>query len=160
VLFEIKHRFSGSVLFSLETGSLKLCVEAAAKGGADLSGANLRDANLGGANLGGADLGGADLGDADLGGANLGGAKLVGDRPVLQIGPIGSRADYLIVFMTEKGIRLKTGCFEGTLEEFRAAVDYTHGDDNHGLEYLAALNFIETHAELWTPKEEKKEATA
>lgn len=47
--FEIKHRFSGSVLFSLECGSLKLCVEAAVKGGADLRGANLRGADLGGA---------------------------------------------------------------------------------------------------------------
>ena len=31
--FEIKHRFSGEVLFSLETDSPKLCVEAAVKAG-------------------------------------------------------------------------------------------------------------------------------
>ena len=46
MLFKIKHRFSGSVLFSLETESLKLCVEAAVKDGADLRGANLRGADL------------------------------------------------------------------------------------------------------------------
>ncbi len=82
-LFEIKHRFTGSVLFSLETDSLKLCVEAAVKGDADLGDADLGDANLRGANLRGAYLGdanlrGADLGDADLGDANLRGANLRG----------------------------------------------------------------------------------
>jgi len=38
---EIKHRFNGSVLFSLECESLKICVEAAVKAGANLAGANL-----------------------------------------------------------------------------------------------------------------------
>lgn len=50
-LFEIKHRFSGAVLFSLETTSLKLCVEAAIKSPANLVGANLSAANLSAANL-------------------------------------------------------------------------------------------------------------
>jgi len=76
--FEIKSRFSGKVLFSLETKSLKLCVEAAVKAGANLWGANLRGANLWGANLRGANLGGADLQYADLWGANLGGTNLRG----------------------------------------------------------------------------------
>ncbi|MCG7945825.1 MAG: pentapeptide repeat-containing protein [Candidatus Thiodiazotropha taylori] len=107
-LYEIKNRWTGEVIFSLECGSLKLAVEAALEkrvnlddaylrgadlrgadlGGADLGGADLRDAylrgaylggaDLGGADLGGADLGGAYLGDADLGGADLGGADLGG----------------------------------------------------------------------------------
>jgi hypothetical protein len=34
MLYEIRHRFSGAILFSLETTSLKLCVEAAVEGGA------------------------------------------------------------------------------------------------------------------------------
>ena len=76
VKFEIKSRFTGSVLFSLETESLKLCVEAAVKAKADLRDANLRDANLSGAYLRGANLGGADLGGAYLRGAYLGGADL------------------------------------------------------------------------------------
>ena len=59
--FEIKHRVNGSVLFSLETESIKLCVQAAVNGGADLRGADLRGAHLGDAYLGGAYLGGADL---------------------------------------------------------------------------------------------------
>jgi hypothetical protein len=87
-LFEIKHRFSGLVIFSIEVGSLRLAVEAAVKRdanlyganlrGADLYGADLRDANLYGANLYGADLYGANLYGADLRGADLYGANLYG----------------------------------------------------------------------------------
>ena len=76
--FEIKHRYSGAVLYSLETESIKLCLEAAAKFKANLWGANLRGADLGGANLLGANLGGADLSGADLGGADLWRANLLG----------------------------------------------------------------------------------
>ena len=61
MLFEIKNRFDGSVIFSLECGSFKLCVEAAIKSRANLSGANLYGANLSGANLSGANLYGANL---------------------------------------------------------------------------------------------------
>jgi hypothetical protein len=57
--FEIKHRYSCAVLFSLETDSLKLCVEAAVKARADLQGADLQGADLRGADLQGADLRGA-----------------------------------------------------------------------------------------------------
>ena len=42
--FEIKHRYTGDVLFALECGSLKLCAEAAVKSNANLDGANLRGA--------------------------------------------------------------------------------------------------------------------
>ena len=68
--FEIKSRFDGSVLFSLETKSIKLTLEAAVRSIADLSGANLSGANLSGANLSGADLSGANLSRANLYGAN------------------------------------------------------------------------------------------
>ena len=59
--FEIKSRFSGSVLFALETDSLRLCLEAAVETGADLTGADLKGAYLKGADLTGAYLTGADL---------------------------------------------------------------------------------------------------
>ena len=188
MLFEIKHRLSGSVLFSLETESLKLCVEAAVKdgaylrgaylgganlGGANLGGAYLRGAYLGGANLDGANLDGAYLGGANLGGANLDGAnldgaylrganlrganldgagKLIGDRPIIQISPIGSRSDYLTAYITDNGIFLKTGCFFGTIENFKTALQNTHGNNTHAEEYTAALTLIETHAKIYTPK--------
>ena len=79
--FEIKHRFNGSVLFSGEFSSLKLCVEAAVSQGADLRGANLQEADLRGANLREADLREVYLREADLlevylRGANLRGADL------------------------------------------------------------------------------------
>jgi hypothetical protein len=76
--FEIKHRYSGAVLFSLENDSLKLCVEAAVKSWADLSGAKLSGAKLSEANLIGAKLSEANLSWADLRGANLSGANLIG----------------------------------------------------------------------------------
>jgi hypothetical protein len=128
--------------------------------GADLYRADLYCADLGGANLGGANLRGADLRGADLGGANLRGAdlgvkKLIGERPFLQVGPIGSRSDYLLSFITDKGIHLKAGCFSGSIDEFESALDAEHGSNEHGDEYRAALVLIRKHAEIWTPKEEK-----
>ena len=74
--FEIKHRYNGSVLFSLECESLKACVEAAVRSRANLSGANLSGAELSGADLSRAELYGADLSRADLSGAELYGADL------------------------------------------------------------------------------------
>ncbi len=83
MLCEIEHRWNGSVLFSLECGSLKMCVEAAVATkvslrGSDLRGADLSYADLRGANLRGADLSYADLSYADLRGANLCGSDLRG----------------------------------------------------------------------------------
>ena len=138
--------------------------------GADLGGAYLRGADLGGAYLRGADLGGADLRGADLRGAYLrgaylrgaylrgadlgGGKKLVGGRPVLTIGPIGSRSDYLQAYVTDAGVMVRAGCFFGARDEFEAAVKNTHGVRAHGREYVAALALIDAHARLWTPAKE------
>ena len=76
--FEIKSRRDSSILFSIETDTLRMAVELAVKSGADLGGAYLGGAYLGGANLGGANLGSAYLGGADLRSAYLGGADLRG----------------------------------------------------------------------------------
>ena len=183
--FQIKHRWSGAVLFELETDSFRLCVEAAVKARAnlafaylaraylaradlafaDLAGANLADANLADANLADADLAGANLAGANLAGANLAradlaGAKLsdsltlVGQRPVLQIGPIGSRSALLSAYLTDGGVYVRTGCFFGTLAEFSEAVQEEHGDCEYGVEYRSAIALIECHASLWMPKAE------
>ena len=69
--FEIVSRWSGAVLFSIETVTLKLAVELGVKSGADLCGADLRGADLCGANLRGANLREANLCGANLRGANL-----------------------------------------------------------------------------------------
>ena len=118
-------------------------------GGANLRGAILGGADLGGANLGGVILGGADLGGADLGGANLRGAILRGNRPIMQIGPIGSRGDYLLSYLTDKGVILKAGCFSGTIDQFREKSKNTHNGNLHADEYESALMLIEKHAALW-----------
>ena len=68
--FEIKSRWDAGVLFSIETKSIKLAVEAAVK-----SRANLADVNLAGANLTGANLTDANLARANLTDANLTDAK-------------------------------------------------------------------------------------
>jgi hypothetical protein len=78
MLYEIPNRFTGSVIFSRETDSMKLCAEAAVKSRADLSRADLSCADLSCANLSGANLSGANLSGAYLSGANLSGAYLSG----------------------------------------------------------------------------------
>ena len=146
--FEIKSRFSGAVLFSLETESLKLCVEAAVKSRANLSGADLSRADLSGANLSGAYLSGAYLYGAD--GNKL---TLVGYRPFFSIGPIGSRNATLMAFLTDAGVYVRAGCFFDTLEAFEAAVLKTHGTtSNHAEEYHAAIGMIQWHAHHWSKR--------
>ena len=82
--FEIKHRYSGAVLFEMETESIKLCLEAAVKSEADLSEAHLRGAHLRWANLSEADLSEANLSGADLSRAYLRGAHLSGAKNLVK----------------------------------------------------------------------------
>ena len=119
--------------------------------GADLADAKLARANLARAYLAGADLARANLADAKLwakGGLDL---VLVGERPCLQIGPIGSRHDHMAAFITDAGVYVRAGCFWDTLDAFRRAVAETHGGGRHAREYHAAIALVEAHAELWTP---------
>ena len=138
----IKHRYTGAALYEYQPGedeqaselAIRAALEEAAKGGAYLSGAYLSGAYLRGAYL-------------------SGGAELIGERPVLVIGPIGSRSDYFTAYLTDKGLRLRAGCFFGTRDDFVEKLDAEHGDNVHGAEYRAALGLIAVHAALWTPKE-------
>ena len=91
---------------------------------------------------------------ANLARANLDGKKLLGTRPVFQIGPIGSRCAQFVSYITEAGVLLNAGCFWGTVDEFRAKLADTHGDNEYAKEYNAALLMIDAHAAIWTPKEE------
>ena len=144
--------------------------------GADLSRANLSDAdlsranlsraymssaNLSSANLSYADLSSANLSDANLSSANLSGAylknkeKLVGERPILQVGPIGSRCAYFVAYVTDQGLRFDAGCqHQITREVFAGRLTEMHGENEHAKEYRAALALIDAHAEIWAPKEE------
>ena len=120
--------------------------------GANLDGANLTGADLDGANLDGAYLDGANLDDACLAGAQVGKggdeATLVGSRPVVQIGPIGSRNDWLLVFWCgdDAGVRISTGCQQQITEEYfleRLAEAHGEGDQAniHAQHYIEALAF-------------------
>jgi hypothetical protein len=137
--------------------------------GANLDGANLAGANLARANLAGAYLDGACLAGANLAGANLAraclaganlaraklrdGASLVGSRPIIQIGPIGSRSGYLVAYLTDQGLRLDAGCQRQiTRAVFEQRLQDTHGENEHAQEYRAALAFIDAHAAIWLPK--------
>ena len=149
---EIKSRFSLEVLFSheCEDNSVAITLAAAINAkadlyGADLYGADLRSADLRSANLRSANLYGADLRSADLGDAG----KLTGDRPYFAVGPIGSRQDVLAAFLTEKGVYLRSGCFFGTVEQFRAKLAHEHGENVHAKEYTAALGLVLAHYEAW-----------
>jgi hypothetical protein len=103
--------------------------------GADLTGANLTGANLAGSYLTGANLIGANLARANLAGSYLAGADLIykgtrftltSRRPVLCLGPIGSRSDYVAFYLTDKGIYVKTGCFFGSMDEFKTKLHESH----------------------------------
>lgn len=143
---EIKERFCGAVLFAHEAegNALRVTLEAAVSARAY--------------------LGDADLSGADLSGAYLRGAKLRndlilrGERPIFVLGPIGSRCAHLTAYLTNEGIYLSTGCFFGTRIEFEAALDCEHGDNAHAKEYRVALAMIGAHEELWSVKDEVKEA--
>ena len=148
---QIKHRYAGNILFECEETSgmlLRNALEMAIVAKADLREADLRGADLYGADLGEADLYGADLREANLGERG----KLIGKRPFFTIGPIGSRADYVQAWITDKGLMIRVGCFFGNREEFVAKLAETHGDSLHGQEYQAALVLIDKHVELWVTK--------
>ena len=118
--------------------------------GADLRGAYLRDAYLGGADLDGADLGGAYLCDAYLCDAKLAnGLTLVGERPIMTLGPIGSRSDMFTGYVTNQGLRVRAGCFFGTPDEFTSALETEHGTNAFAREYLQALELMKLHADLY-----------
>ena len=126
----------GEVIFTYEkdNNTVKDTVVEAVKHGANLYGANLYGANLGGANLYGANLRGADLGEEW--------GKLEKNTDVFIAGPLGSRNDYITFFHTDKGIFVRCGCFNGTIDEFVIKVKGIHGESKHAKNYLAIAEFV------------------
>ena len=127
---------------------------------ADLCGANLRDADLRGANLRNADLCGADLRNANLCGANLRYADL--PAIVLQVGPIGSRKDYVVYNASNDNIRC--GCWNdykgGTLAEFEARVEEVYPSEKKDTltfrnQYLTVIGYFKTVRETCLKEEDK-----
>ena len=75
---EIKNRWDGSVIFSMEAESWKDAVEAAMKARINLSGSDLRGSDLSGSNLRGSNLSDCDLSGSNLSGSNLRNSNLSG----------------------------------------------------------------------------------
>lgn len=90
-----------------------------------------------------ANLRGVDLRGTRFGGSNLAGAHL-GEQQIIQVGPLGSRRDYLVVVRHNEGdVSAQTGCFRGTLAELEQAVATTHAEGTvHRQEYEAAMAYV------------------
>jgi hypothetical protein len=119
-MIEIKHRFTGEVLYTFD--------------GDTLQDADLRDANLRGAYLTGSDLTGADLTGAYLTGAYLTGAKSI----IQWQSPQGEKRICYSVKHTDC-IMHKLGCFWGNTDEATSAIREKYGD-NSMYEQMLKLN--------------------
>lgn len=149
---QIKHRFSGVVLFETEIAAeydgyphgfrLGLAVKAAYNSRADLSRADLRGAYLCDADLSGADLSGAHLRGAILRDADLRGAKII--RVIAR----ATRLDgyEFIAFDTDKGIIIRAGCRTMSPDGYRNHVAREYPDTDKAEETLAILDYIEARA--------------
>jgi pentapeptide repeat protein len=136
--FEIKSRFDSSVLFSVETESLKRALELAVKQGADLRGADLR---------------GADLRGADLRGADLRGATGLEKFPV----QIGGHRHWLL---TTNGGKLRIGCHIYTFEEWEKHADAIGRKEKYSPLDIEIYKLHIAHIKkvsqlLWNAKEKK-----
>ena len=120
--------------------------------------ADLSDADLRRADLSDADLRRADLSDADLRRADLSGADL--PFVILQVGPIGSRKDYVIYNASDDNIIC--GCWNaykgGTLAEFEERVEGVYPSEKKDTlkfrnEYLAVIGYFKTVRETCLKEE-------
>ena len=121
---EIKNRFNGEIIFSVEAESWKVAVELAIK----------EKANLRSADLSFADISSADLSSADLRSANT-------TKRYIQIGCIGSNKR-ITTYCFDDDI-IWCGCFKGTLKEFENRVKETHKNNKQYLaEYMGFIKYI------------------
>ncbi len=169
--FEIKHRFTGSLVFAAEidcaesaTTNIKLglAVRFAVKQnadlrgadlrgadlrGADLRGAYLRGADLRGADLRGADLRGADLGGADLRGADLGGAYLGGEGEKLErIVATTNRLDgytFHLFRLMDGACKIHAGCRWMTPADYRAHIASEYPDTYKAGQTLRIIDYFD-----------------
>jgi hypothetical protein len=87
------------------------------------------------------------------------GARIQTIDDMLSIGPIGSRDGYTTFFRNKDGgISVRCGCFAGTLEEFAAAVEKTHGANVHGQAYRLAIDLAKLRIVITGGKREVKGA--
>lgn len=102
------------------------------------------------------DIGGWIESDSNLsnsGDAWVGGNARVGDdahinsnKDFIVIGPIGSRNGFTTFYKNkDENVCVRCGCFSGTVDEFLAAVQKTHGDNQYGKEYKLAAQLAKVH---------------
>ena len=75
-----------------------------------------------------------------------GNARVYDNASILWVSKIGSRLGTTIVFKNKDGgISVSCGCFFGTLKEFEAQVEETHGNNKYGREYKVLIELIKVH---------------
>ena len=84
-----------------------------------------------------------------------GGHKAKSDYPLMAIAGAGSDNRTTYFFNTEDGIIVRSGCFKGTLAEFREKVrrDCPLGTEVKAVQYLGFANIV---AATWSPEEIEK----
>ena len=70
-----------------------------------------------------------------------------------EISPIGSRNDILKIYICTKTVKIRTGCFSGSIDYFTAAVAKSHIDDIHAKSYMVAIEFIKNMVAIYQPTE-------
>ncbi|EDN7359447.1 hypothetical protein F6Y65_12800 [Listeria monocytogenes] len=106
---------------------------------ADLSYANLSNADLSNVNLSNANFRGVDLSDANLNWVNW---QHVEGLTVICVQVDTTRKNNQIAYIKELDIWI-TGCFQGTLDELKASVEQTHGDNEKlRKRYYRVIDFI------------------
>lgn len=65
----------------------------------------------------------------------------------MTFGSFGSRVDTTTIYYTAEGARVKCGCFNGTLDEFRKRVKSVYINNWYAKEYLAIANIAEIRFE-------------
>ena len=70
-------------------------------------------------------------------------------NPERIISPImGSRNEQTTIYWTQDKTYVVCGCFSGTLAEFEAVVNKTHGTNEHGIAYKAWIARVRQYANL------------
>ena len=153
-MIEIKHRYTGAVLRTINADTLtEANLTRAYLYGADLHGADLTWADLRGADLREADLSGTDLTGAYLYGANLSWADLSGaaicDDKLSHLLARATRLDgyeFFLFGLQDGSTKIKAHCRWMTIDDYRNHVAKRYPDTDKAKETLDILTFFEARA--------------
>ena len=78
-----------------------------------------------------------------------GNARVYRIEHIMTFGPAGSRNGATTFYRNKNnGISVTCGCFNGSIEDFLARVNETHGDNKHGQVYRAAAELAKLQIDL------------